>query len=153
MVKNVVVANPDALTAKLRALSDIASESTLRQAAVAGAREVLYEAKLRAPVYAGAFEGAASGATWTRYGVQYYPGFLRDHLIVAYDKQVSVTGRIASYIVTWTREAFYGRFIEYGTSKMAARPFLRPSYEAKKADVKHAIDGVIETKIKEMNRE
>ncbi|CAJ5616505.1 phage protein, HK97 gp10 family [Burkholderia pseudomallei] len=150
MAKNIVVINPDALTAKLRALGDIASESTLRQAAVAGAREVLYEAKLRAPVYAQAFEGQASGVGWTRYGVQYYPGYLRDHLIIAYDKQVSVAGRIASYIVTWTREAFYGRFVEHGTSKMAAKPFLRPAYEAKKADVKNAIDDVIAAKIKEI---
>ncbi|MDY7815371.1 HK97-gp10 family putative phage morphogenesis protein [Burkholderia pseudomallei] len=150
MAKNIVVINPDALTAKLRALGDIASESTLRQAAVAGAREVLYEAKLRAPVYAQAFEGNASGVNWTRYGVQYYPGYLRDHLIIAYDKQVSVAGRIASYIVTWTREAFYGRFVEHGTSKMAAKPFLRPAYEAKKADVKNAIDDVIAAKIKEI---
>lgn len=150
MAKSVVVLNPEALTAKLRALDDIVSESTLRQAAVAGAREVLYEAKLRAPVYAGGFEGAASGVTWTRYGVQYYPGYLRDHLIIAYDKQVSVPGRIASYIVTWTKEAFYGRFIEHGTSKMVAQPFLRPAYEAKKAEVKLAIDDVIMTKIKEI---
>lgn len=150
MAKPVVVLNPDALTAKLRALDDVVSESTLRRAAVAGAREVLYEAKLRAPVYAQAFEGPASGVSWTRYGVQYYPGYLRDHLIIAYDKQVSVTGRIASYIVTWTREAFYGRFVEYGTSKMAAQPFLRPSYEAKKADVKNAVDDVITAKLKEI---
>lgn len=29
------------------------------------------------------------------------------------------------------RSAFYGRFLEYGTSKMAAKPFLRPAAEAK----------------------
>lgn len=27
---------------------------------------------------------------------------------------------------------FYGKFHEYGTSKMAARPFLAPAYESKK---------------------
>jgi len=29
------------------------------------------------------------------------------------------------------RSAFYGRFIEFGTSKIAARPFMRPAAEAK----------------------
>jgi HK97 gp10 family phage protein len=27
-------------------------------------------------------------------------------------------------------DAFYGRFVELGTSKMSARPFLRPAFEA-----------------------
>ena len=29
-------------------------------------------------------------------------------------------------------EAFYWRFVEFGTSKMPARPFLRPAFESKK---------------------
>lgn len=35
------------------------------------------------------------------------------------------------YAVEIPRNAFYGRFIEYGTSKMAAKPFLRPAAESK----------------------
>jgi len=35
------------------------------------------------------------------------------------------------FAVEVTRSAFYGRFLEYGTSKMAAKPFLRPAAEAK----------------------
>ncbi|MBS1170026.1 MAG: hypothetical protein H6R01_944 [Burkholderiaceae bacterium] len=29
-------------------------------------------------------------------------------------------------------DAFYARFVEFGTSKMAAKPFMRPAFEAKK---------------------
>ena len=29
-------------------------------------------------------------------------------------------------------DAYYGRFVEFGTSKMSARPFVRPAFEAKK---------------------
>ena len=29
------------------------------------------------------------------------------------------------------QRAFYGRFLEYGTSKMSAKPFLRPAAESK----------------------
>lgn len=38
-----------------------------------------------------------------------------------------------------TRDAFYGYFIELGTSKMAAKPFLRPAIESqRKAAVEEA---------------
>lgn len=34
---------------------------------------------------------------------------------------------------------FYGKFHEYGTSKMAARPFLAPAYESKKMEARNII--------------
>lgn len=142
MAKNFTVVNPDALMAQLRALDDVASESTLRQAAVAGAREIFDEAKTRAPVGARGYE---------RKGTKIYPGFLRDHMLIAYDKDLSVAARIASYIVTWSKDAFYGRFVEHGTSKMAADPFLRPAFDAKREDADRAIAEVIDRKVKEAN--
>lgn len=36
-------------------------------------------------------------------------------------------------------DPFYWRFVEFGTSKMAARPFLRPAFEAKKIDAAERI--------------
>lgn len=35
------------------------------------------------------------------------------------------------FAVEVTRRAFYGRFLEYGTSKMSAKPFMRPAAENK----------------------
>jgi HK97 gp10 family phage protein len=35
------------------------------------------------------------------------------------------------FAVEVPRSAFYGKFFEYGTSKMAAKPFMRPAAEAK----------------------
>lgn len=142
MAKNsFVVQNPQGLTDAIFALDEIASESVLRQAAVAGARVVHEEVKVRAPVASKAYE---------RKGTKIYPGFLRDHIIIAYDKEVSTPGRIASYIVTWTKEAFYGRFVEHGTSKMAAKPFLRPGYEAKRQAAADKVGEVIQAKVKEL---
>lgn len=34
---------------------------------------------------------------------------------------------------------FYGKFIEFGTSKMPARPFLQPAYEKNKDNIKRTI--------------
>lgn len=147
MPKTVVFENPDALTKAIRAMDVLQSESLLRQAAVAGIREIFYEVKLRAPVLDNLFGGGQS--TWQRYGVTYYPGFLRDHIVIAFDKEVSVEGKLASYICTWSKDAFYGRFLEYGTSKMSPRPFLRPAYEAMKQAAVAAVNDVIDTKLKE----
>ncbi|MCA3183714.1 MAG: hypothetical protein INH13_08850, partial [Cupriavidus sp.] len=62
-----------------------------------------------------------------------------------------VPGRLASYLVTWSKEAFYGRYLEYGTSKMAAQPFLRPGFEAKRKAAAAAVGEVIQKKAKELS--
>ncbi|CAB3688583.1 hypothetical protein LMG24238_02993 [Paraburkholderia sediminicola] len=97
---------------------------------MAGARIILDEMELRIPVASG--KGKTS-------------------LLIAYDKEVSVTGKIASYIVTWSKEAFYLRFVEYGTSHSAANPFMRPAFEAKKNAAAEAVRQVIDEKLKAAN--
>jgi HK97 gp10 family phage protein len=141
MAKNFSVENMQAMTGVLRALDNVASEPVLRQAAVAGARVIYAEVKLRAPV---------GDVTYERGGATHMPGTLRDSILIAYDKEVSVAGKLASYIVTWSKEAFYGRFLEFGKSNTAATPFLRPGYEAKKQDAADAVDAVIQTKVAEL---
>ncbi len=42
-------------------------------------------------------------------------------------------------------EIFYGKFIEFGTSKRAAHPFLQPAYEKNIDDIK----GIIAETLKE----
>ncbi len=138
----VTVENPGGLKAALNALDEVASESVLRQAAVAGARVIHAEVKLRAPVATGIYEGKKSKRPF---------GFLREHIIVAYDDEQSIPGRLASYLVTWSKEAFYGRYLEYGTSKMAAQPFLRPGFEAKRKAAAAAVGEVIQKKAKELS--
>lgn len=136
------VDNPEALTSGLRALEAVASESVLRQAAVAGARVIHAEVQLRAPVDLRIYEGKSG---------KHPPGFLRENILIAFDKERSAEGLRATYLVTWSREAFYGRFLEYGTSKMAAQPFLRPGYEARKRDAVKAVQSVIQEKVRELS--
>lgn len=126
------VLNPDSLTANLRKLDAAVSESTLRRAAVAGARVFLDEMRLRVPVKTGAG---------------------RDALLIAYDAEVSLPGKIASYIVTWSKKAYYLRYVEFGRSGMAADPFMRPSYEAKKTAAAQAVQQVVEESIRTANVE
>lgn len=54
-------------------------------------------------------------------------------------------------------DPFYWRFVEFGTSKMAARPFMRPAFEAKKEPaVRRAVEifrDRVQAAIKKLYRE
>jgi HK97 gp10 family phage protein len=136
--KTMKVENPAALTDVLRRLETVAAESTLRKAAVAGARTIYREVKMRAPI--GPHEHVRAGKT-------YPAGTLRRAILIAYDKEDSLTGVRATYLVGVGKDAFYARFIEFGTSRQAAQPFIRPGYDARRAAAASAIGIVLEREI------
>lgn len=142
MASRFTIENPTALTDFLDRMETVASESVLRQAAVAGARVIHAEVQLRAPV----------GVAYERKGTEHVPGTLKRSILIAYDQEASVAGHIAVYLVTWSKDAFYGRFVEFGTSEAAANPFLRPGYEAKKQAASEAMIEVIQKKAEEAAR-
>ena len=47
-------------------------------------------------------------------------------------------------------DAFYGRFVEYGTAKSAPQPFLRPAYDQNKERAVEAIKDRIEKRLKKV---
>lgn len=71
--------------------------------------------------------------------------------VEAYQRAPVHTGKLAgSMVAEWdpqhhyavvgpSKIAFYGEFLEYGTSKMAAKPFLRPALDARREDAFHAM--------------
>lgn len=115
-----VVENPQALTDVLDRAALGTSESALRKGAAAGATVFYKEIKLRAMLY-------------------YRTGLLEDSIIVTYAPEASVAGKLATYIVTFNKRAWYARLLEFGTSKMAARPFIRPAFDAKKDEAGRAV--------------
>jgi HK97 gp10 family phage protein len=116
------VQNPDALANAIANLESSLSESTLRKAAAAGATVFKDEVMLRVPKASG---DLAAGLT------------------VAFVPEQSVEAQLATYIVTWvgdtgkewksknkvSRRSLAG-FIENGTSKKAASPFVTPAFGA-----------------------
>ncbi|WP_322070986.1 HK97-gp10 family putative phage morphogenesis protein [Paraburkholderia bannensis] len=142
MANRITIENPTALTDYLDRLETVASEEVLRQAAVAGARVIHAEVRLRAPV----------GNAYERKGTKHVPGTLKRSVLIAYDDEESVAGHLAIYLVTWSKDAFYGRFVEFGTSRAAAKPFLRPGYDAKKQQAAEAVIEVIQKKAEEAAR-
>lgn len=86
-------------------------------------------------------------------------GNLRKNIIVRRLREPS--GRLTQeYIVTVRKgkvtkrqaasglsDAYYARFVEFGTVKMAARPFLRPAYDAGKTEAVDAIKAKLRDRI------
>jgi len=116
------VFNSEAIQKRLDGLVARATDN-LRPAAQAGAQAFYEEVKARAPV--GQSVHHTKGKKQT-----FQPGNLRASIYQAYADGES-TDRKAVYRVAWNKKkAFYGHFVEHGTSKMAAQPFLRPGYDA-----------------------
>ena len=57
------------------------------------------------------------------------------------------------YRVSWNKtHAFYGRFVEFSTSKMAAQPFLRPAYDAAIAKALKAVQERMAVELKKATK-
>jgi HK97 gp10 family phage protein len=93
------------LAENLKKINRTAQGRALREAAKQGAEVIVQEAKRRAPVDTGT---------------------LRDSIRSKFVKRRSdsVTVEIGP-----GPKGYYGYFLEFGTSKMAARPFLRPAMD------------------------
>jgi HK97 gp10 family phage protein len=140
VAKLIEISNPDGFSAMLLKMEGALGESAIRTAAAAAASVVLKEAKLRAPFGPGAHHQGP---------VNFPVGFGQASLLVSFLPEKSVQGRLATYMVTWSADAYYMRFVEYGTSKMAAQPFFRPAIEATKMRQDYAIIEALDKKILE----
>lgn len=116
--------------AALAGLDQIAAQAGAQvRPAAQTAAEVLYrEVKTRVPV--------SERAHWFHGTHQKYwfpAGTLRDSIYQVYSKDNSTEHKVATYHVAWNHQkAPYGFMVEYGTSRAAAHPFLRPAYDAMK---------------------
>ena len=117
------------IAAKLDGITKAAEEGA-RPAAQAGAEVFYQEVKQRVPMSAKPHKSGKK---------TYNPGTLRRAVYQAFAERESGDGK-AMYRISWNKtHAFYGRFIEFGTSKMAAKPFLRPAYDAARARALQAV--------------
>lgn len=149
------------LVRKLSELPNKVENKILRQAMRAAGKPILAQAKANAPVSSSeTFQDGLAGRTRafgslfgatekqrnkaalraTKQAIsvakkskQRYPGQLRDSLKLRAMKRKK--GRIG-YIVQsgkgdFRGDTYYAAFIEYGTSKMAAKAFMRPAFDTK----------------------
>lgn len=129
------VAGLSELSAALRELPQRIGRNVLRGTVAAGAAEVRTAVKTSAPVYTGdVAQGHPPPGTLKRAIYQKQIRELSDD-----QRQVFFVGvrqgkkfRNQGKKGDKSQDAYYWRFVEFGTSKMAARPFLRPGFEASK---------------------
>lgn len=126
------------IAAKLDNITKAAEKAT-RPAAQAGAQVFYDEVKQRVPVSAKSHKSGKK---------TYSPGTLRKAIYQAFADKESGDGK-AVYRLSWNKtHAFYGRFVEFGTSKMAAKPFLRPAYDAARARALQAVQERMAAEVK-----
>lgn len=148
----------DQLARALRGLPTRVARNSLRGAVYAGAKLIRDEARLKAPV---ASEAQAK---------QEPPGTLRRSVIMKQIPQLSNNERQTFFVTVrhgkkyrnqgkrggLSQDAWYWRFVEFGTVKMAARPFLRPAFESKKhqalAAIKNRLSERIEQAVQELRK-
>ena len=126
--------DPSRINARLAAV-EAAVKQTVREAAQAGAQVYYDELHARVPVsqHAHIFTSRRrkDGSVGQKY--LYYPGDLKPAIYQKYADDHSTATR-AVYRLSWRKGRAggvpYGYMVEYGTSRMAPRPFLRPSYAA-----------------------
>jgi HK97 gp10 family phage protein len=113
-----------------------ALHAAVRPAAQAGADVLYQEARLRAPVsaeahyfYGSAAKAAPKGSKRDK-AYLFQPGNLKNSIYQVFSKTNSTAAK-ATYHVSWNAsKAPYGHMVEFGTSRMAAHPFMRPAFIA-----------------------
>jgi len=136
----------------LKQLPERIARNALRGGVYAGAKVVQGEAKLKAPRYTGPVsQGHPPPGTLQRSIIMkqipeqsslYKQTF---YVTVRQGKQYRNQGKKGNL----SQDAFYWRFVEFGTAKMSARPFLRPAFEAKKQEAVEAIKNYLGPRIEQ----
>lgn len=126
---------------KLRTLAPNVARNGLRAAVSAAAADVRNEARALAPVDTGEMRRdiqiKRERASTTFRAI--YSVFVRS----------GKKSRLAGKGRDVQKDSYYWRFVEFGTSKMAARPFLRPAFERTKQQAVEKIKAKLIERIEE----
>lgn len=144
--ESVQIKGLDALAKALKELPDRVAKNGLRAAVYAGAKVIRDEAKLQAPVATGTLKRAVILKQIPELSTKNKQTFF---VTVRQGKKYRKQGKKGNL----SQDAWYWRFVEFGTVKMSARPFLRPAFDMKKNDALTAIKTRLAERIEQAARE
>ena len=136
----------------LRELPDRVANRGLRASVYAGAKVIRDEARAQAPKAAQSLGSK-----------QPPPGTLKRSVIMKQIPELSSLTRQTFFVTVrhgkkfrkqgkkgnLSQDAWYWRFVEFGTRKMRARPFLRPALEAKRREAVQAMKDRLSERIEQ----
>jgi HK97 gp10 family phage protein len=144
--ESVQIKGLDALAKALKELPDRVAKNGLRAAVYAGAKVIRDEAKLQALVATGTLKRAVILKQIPELSTKNKQTFF---VTVRQGKKYRKQGKKGNL----SQDAWYWRFVEFGTVKMSARPFLRPAFDMKKNDALTAIKTRLAERIEQAARE
>lgn len=131
---------------QLERIESAVAES-LRPAVHRATRMIYLEAQSRAPVSEQGHWFYSRRKKDGMVGQKYYfvPGSLKKSIYIKHAADESIQGQRETYVVSWRKNASalgyvpYAHMVEYGTVNMPPFPFIRPAYDAKKAQAEQLI--------------
>ena len=140
------------LQSALKELPDRIAKNVLRGSVGAGAAVIKKETVSRAPEYTGPVSkghpppGTLKRAVYQKQIRELSSLFKQTFYVgVRRGKEFQKQGKKGNL----SQDAYYASMVEFGTSKMAARPFMRPAFEAKKEAAVTAIRDYLAKRIPE----
>lgn len=126
-------------------------EQNLRPAVYRAARMVYLEAQNRAPVSEQGHWFYSRRKKDGSAGQKYYfvSGSLKKSIYIKHADDKSVQGQRETYVISWRKNSSalgyvpYAHMVEYGTVHTPPNPFVRPAYDAKKAQAEQMIIDII----------
>ena len=119
----------------LKNFGPVLAKKYLRRATYEAAKVIEADAESRAPVRTGTLKSkiAIFRRKSDENSAMYAVGVRPVKLSRKVKKVLRILRKANGTRTSIDGDAFYWRFLEFGTAKMAARPFLRPAFEAQKA--------------------
>lgn len=146
----------DDVVQRLRALPTKLSGKNggpVRKALFAATKVIRNQARINAPEDTGFLKTqiVASRGRRNKQGVaeSYRIGIKSGKRRLAFTRRNVRSGR-AGIVVTREGYGFYGRMVEFGTSKMAARPWMRPAFESKKSESVDAFTSALKKEVEKL---
>lgn len=128
------------LEKRLEQFSDRIARNALRGAVSAGAAIIRSEARRLAPKDTGEM---VRDIMIKRAREVKGSGLITYHVFVRTGKKSRMAGKKRNI----SRDSFYWRFVEFGTSKMSAKPFMRPAFDTKKTEAVERIREYLSARI------